>query len=59
MLRDELGMPQIPIEQDDYDRNLNAVRDALGDEAFSAAWAEGQALTFEQAIDYALASSGE
>ncbi len=26
----------------------------LGDEAFARAWAEGQAMTLEQAVEYAL-----
>ena len=30
------------------------VRAALGEEAFSAAWAEGRAMTFEQAVEYTL-----
>jgi hypothetical protein len=58
-LRDQLGTPPIPVEQADYDRNLAAVRDALGVESFSGAWAAGQALTLEQAIQYALVSSEE
>jgi non-specific serine/threonine protein kinase len=37
-----------------YDRNLDAVRNALGEELFTSRWSEGQAMTFEQAIDYAL-----
>ena len=53
-LRDQFGTPQIPVEQADYDRNLAAVRAALGDGAFTAAWAEGQALPLAQAIEYAL-----
>jgi hypothetical protein len=31
-----------------------AARAALGEEAFAVAWAEGQAMTLEQALDYAL-----
>jgi tetratricopeptide (TPR) repeat protein len=36
------------------DRQIAAVRAALGDEVFAAAWAEGQAMTLEQAIAYAM-----
>jgi len=32
---------------------MAAAREQLGDEAFEAAWAEGQALTLEQALDQA------
>jgi predicted ATPase/DNA-binding SARP family transcriptional activator len=34
---------------------LASSQTALGEEAFAAAWAEGQAMTLEQAIEYALA----
>jgi predicted ATPase/class 3 adenylate cyclase len=36
-----------------YEYDVAAVRNALGDEAFAAAWAEGQAMTLDQAIIYA------
>jgi predicted ATPase len=49
--------PLRPAEQDDRDRLVAAVREALGAEAFDAAWAEGGALSLEQAIDAALASA--
>lgn len=38
----------------DYERDLTDTRAALGDEAFAAAWAEGRAMTLDQAVDYAL-----
>jgi predicted ATPase/class 3 adenylate cyclase len=38
----------------DYEANLVAPRIALGDDAFTGAWAAGQAMTLEQAIAYAL-----
>ncbi|RIK44547.1 MAG: hypothetical protein DCC55_01935 [Chloroflexi bacterium] len=41
----------------DYERDIAAVRVRLGEETFAARWAEGQALTLEQAIEYALAAS--
>jgi hypothetical protein len=40
----------------DYDRPVATIRDGLKEEAFAAAWAEGRAMTLEQAIEYALAS---
>jgi len=33
---------------------LGATRQALGEEAFAAAWSVGRAMTMEQAIDCAL-----
>jgi non-specific serine/threonine protein kinase len=41
----------------DYDRNVAAVRARLGEAAFATAWTEGQAMTIEQAIEYALAAT--
>jgi predicted ATPase/class 3 adenylate cyclase len=43
-----------PLERDIHERNLAAARAALGEEAFTEAWAGGQALTLEKAIEYAL-----
>jgi predicted ATPase len=37
-----------------YDRNLGAARAALPEHAFAAAWAEGRAMTQEEAVSYAL-----
>jgi non-specific serine/threonine protein kinase len=37
-----------------FERRLAAARQALGEHAFAAAWAEGQAMTLEQADAYAL-----
>jgi hypothetical protein len=45
------------IYRQEYDRTLVAVRAQLSVEAFAAAWAEGQAMTLEQAISYALEAS--
>ena len=39
---------------DAYEPDVSGVRDALGDEAFSEAWAEGRAMSMEQAVAYAL-----
>jgi hypothetical protein len=44
--------PEMPREREEA---LVAARAALGEEAFAAAWAEGQALTLEEAVDVALA----
>ncbi len=43
-----------PYEQPRYDLMIASVRAALGDVAFAAAWAEGRAMSLEQAIAYAL-----
>jgi non-specific serine/threonine protein kinase len=38
---------------------VGAARAALGEQTFAAAWAEGQAMTLEQALDYALAAEAD
>ncbi|HLE26902.1 MAG TPA: tetratricopeptide repeat protein [Anaerolineales bacterium] len=43
-----------PAERVERDRALAAARAALGEEAFAAVYAEGQAMTMEQAVEYAL-----
>jgi predicted ATPase/DNA-binding SARP family transcriptional activator len=49
-----LGVPPFPAEQVEYDRQLLVVRAQLGEGAFDAAWAKGQAMPLEQAIAAAL-----
>jgi non-specific serine/threonine protein kinase len=38
----------------DFDEAVAALREVMPDDAFAAAWAEGAALTLEEAVDYAL-----
>jgi predicted ATPase len=40
-LREEIGSPLPPDERERYDRDVITARQALGEEVFSAAWAEG------------------
>jgi ATP/maltotriose-dependent transcriptional regulator MalT len=49
-LRDSLGIPLPPVYRADYERSLAAVRAQLGEQAFAAAWAEGENMTWEQAL---------
>lgn len=53
-LRDAIGAPLPPDARQKYERNLAAVHEALGEEAFAAVWAVGRAMTLEQAVEYAL-----
>ncbi len=46
--------PRPPVEKADVDRDLDAIRLQLDEAAFAAAWAEGQAMTMEQAVAVAL-----
>jgi non-specific serine/threonine protein kinase len=43
-----------PADRADHDQDVAAVRAALGEAACAAAWAEGRAMSLEQAIEYAL-----
>jgi tetratricopeptide (TPR) repeat protein len=52
--REALGSPIPPVDRAEYQRRVADVRAALGEEAFTAAWAEGQVLPIEPAIALAL-----
>jgi hypothetical protein len=53
-LREAIGAPRPPAFRSYHERNLTAVRGRLGKEAFKKTWAEGQEMTAEQAVKYAL-----
>jgi len=53
-LRDILAAPLPPAVRVAYQRDVDVVRRALGNDAFARAWAEGRALSLEQAIATAL-----
>jgi non-specific serine/threonine protein kinase len=53
-LRDARGSPMSSDERGEYDRAMSRLHSQLGTAGFEAAWAEGQALTPEQAIELAL-----
>jgi predicted ATPase/DNA-binding SARP family transcriptional activator len=57
-LREAVGTPLEPGERADEDRSIAATRATLGDAAYAAAWAEGNTMQWEQAIEYALGWSG-
>jgi hypothetical protein len=54
VLRERIGTALPPRDRPEYDRSLAFAWRALGEEAFAAAWAEGRAMTSEQAIACAL-----
>jgi hypothetical protein len=58
-LRESLGAPLPPHERDEAVREREGLRQALGEEAFAAAFAEGRAMNWERAIAYALEEMGE
>ena len=53
-IRESIGALLAPSGRADRERSLAAVRVALGEAAFAAAWAAGRAMTLEQAAEYAL-----
>ena len=55
-LREQMGMSfsRYDLAQSGYEQDLAAVRSALDETSFDAAWAEGRAMSPEQAIEYAL-----
>ena len=54
-----MGAVRFKIWDAGYEASLAALRKALGDEDFEAAWAEGAALSTEEANAYALRGRGE
>lgn len=56
-LLEAIGIQLQPADRADYDHNMAATRGQLAEETFAEAWAEGQAMTMEQAIAYALEES--
>jgi non-specific serine/threonine protein kinase len=49
-----LGAPHIPEVRVDAEASLVSAQTAVGPHAFATAWAEGQAMTLDEAITYAL-----
>ena len=56
-LLEAIGKKWEPADRIEYDRYVAATRAQLDEAAFDAAWAEGRAMSMEQAISYALSSA--
>ena len=54
ILREPFGAPRLAHELAAYERELVNARTLLGEDAFVAAWEEGRAMTWQQAVAYAL-----
>ena len=52
-LRDGMGTPIPPAYRVDYERSVATARTQLGEQAFTAAWAQGRAMTLEQVVNEA------
>jgi tetratricopeptide (TPR) repeat protein len=55
-LREALHFRLEYADRIEYDRDVATMREQLDEATFAAAWAEGQMMTLEQAVDYALAT---
>ena len=58
-IRQRMGAVRFKIYDAGYEASVAALRDALGEQDFDAAWAEGAALSTEEAIAYAQRGRGE
>jgi predicted ATPase/class 3 adenylate cyclase/DNA-binding CsgD family transcriptional regulator len=58
-IRHRTGQARFPMYQAGYDAAVAAVRDAVGQQDFDITWAEGAALSTEEAIAYAQRGRGE
>jgi predicted ATPase/DNA-binding CsgD family transcriptional regulator len=56
-LRDAYGMRQSPMGQAMLDKWLVPLRQALGEDAYQSAWDAGRAMSFDQAVELALAAT--
>jgi DNA-binding CsgD family transcriptional regulator len=57
--RQHMGLVRFKILDESDEATIAAVRDALGENDFDAAWAEGASLSIEEATAYALRGRGE
>jgi predicted ATPase len=53
-LREAIGAPVPLVERAEYDRNVATARAQLDEATFASAWAEGRAMTLEQAVATAM-----
>ena len=58
-LFERVGNPLEPFERRIYDQNVGRIKAQLSEETFALAWAEGRAMSFEQAVAFALEATAE
>jgi tetratricopeptide (TPR) repeat protein len=56
-IRETIGAPLPLVDRPAYESNLTTARAQLAEAVFAQAWAEGRAMSVEQAITYALAGN--
>jgi DNA-binding CsgD family transcriptional regulator len=57
-LRRHCGAVRFALDQAEYDAHVAALCDSMGDAAFARVWAEGAALSIDEAVTYALRGRG-
>jgi len=58
-LRQASNSPRTPQERIEYERELEGLRAGMDEKMFDLLWAEGQAMTMDQAIDFVMAEHEE
>jgi predicted ATPase/class 3 adenylate cyclase/DNA-binding CsgD family transcriptional regulator len=58
-IRQRIGLVRFVIHEAGYEASVAALRQAMGENDFDSAWAEGAALSTEEAITYAQRGRGE
>ncbi|HSH77496.1 MAG TPA: tetratricopeptide repeat protein [Herpetosiphonaceae bacterium] len=53
-LRETLGAPLLPFQQEPYQQGVATTRAQLDDKTFAEAWAEGRTMSLEQVVNYTL-----
>lgn len=58
-LRRSIGLVRWPADVPGHEADVTRAREALGEEAFQSTWAEGEALSADEAVAYATRARGE
>ena len=58
-LREASSSPRTPQESLEYDREVAGVRAGMDEKTFNSLWAEGRAMSMEQAVEFALKTNNE
>jgi DNA-binding CsgD family transcriptional regulator len=58
-VRERIGELRFKVWDADYETSVAALRDAMGEQDFDSAWAEGAALSVEEAIAYVQRGRGQ
>ena len=48
--REAMNAPKPPVEREELERAVLTIRETLGEDGFAVTWAEGHAMTLEQAV---------